>query len=42
MGRAVNNAFAKGGEGAVVLALVGGFILKMGPDGVMPFIYFQF
>ncbi|WP_462431057.1 MBOAT family O-acyltransferase, partial [Bilophila wadsworthia] len=27
---------------AVVLALVGGFILKMGPDGVMPFIYFQF
>lgn len=27
---------------ALVLALVGGFILKMGPDGVMPFIYFQF
>ena len=27
---------------AVVLAFVGGFILKMGPDGVMPFIYFQF
>ena len=27
---------------AIVLALVGGFILKMGPDGVMPFIYFQF
>ena len=27
---------------AVVLALVGGFILKMGPDGVIPFIYFQF
>ncbi len=27
---------------AVVLALLGGFILRMGPDGVMPFIYFQF
>ncbi len=27
---------------AVVLALLGGLILKMGPDGVMPFIYFQF
>ena len=27
---------------ALVLALLGGFILKMGPDGVMPFIYFQF
>ncbi len=27
---------------AAVLALVGGFVLKMGPDGVMPFIYFQF
>lgn len=27
---------------AVVLAIAGGFILRMGPDGVMPFIYFQF
>lgn len=27
---------------AVILALLGGLILKMGPDGVMPFIYFQF
>ena len=27
---------------AVTLALAGGFILKMGPDGVLPFIYFQF
>ena len=27
---------------AVVLALLGTAVLKMGPDGVMPFIYFQF
>ena len=27
---------------AIVLAFLGGLILKMGPDGVMPFIYFQF
>lgn len=27
---------------AVTLALLGGMILHMGPDGVMPFIYFQF
>ncbi len=27
---------------AFVLSLIGGLILKMGPDGVMPFIYFQF
>ena len=27
---------------ALVLALLGGLILKLGPDGVMPFIYFQF
>lgn len=25
----------------VILALVGGFILKMGLDGITPFIYFQ-
>ena len=27
---------------AALLAFLGGLILKMGPDGVMPFIYFQF
>lgn len=27
---------------AVVLAVLGSMVLKMGPDGVMPFIYFQF
>lgn len=27
---------------AVILAFLGGLILKMGPDGIMPFIYFQF
>ncbi len=27
---------------ALVLALAGGLILQMGPDGVLPFIYFQF
>ncbi|MEG1610790.1 MAG: MBOAT family O-acyltransferase [Bilophila sp.] len=27
---------------AITLALLGGMILHMGPDGVMPFIYFQF
>lgn len=27
---------------ALLIALLAGFILKMGPDGVMPFIYFQF
>ena len=25
-----------------VLAFIAGIILKMGPDGIMPFIYFQF
>lgn len=27
---------------AIVLAVLGSTVLKMGPDGVMPFIYFQF
>ena len=27
---------------ALVLALLAGLILNMGPDGVLPFIYFQF